>query len=92
MHTMFMREHNRIADALHLINPRWSEEAVFHQARRIVAAQTQHITFSEFLPRVLGPETVTKYNLALQPDGYYNGNIFNFSAISVPNRVDDLTK
>ncbi|CAB3370662.1 Hypothetical predicted protein [Cloeon dipterum] len=73
MHTMFMREHNRLADALHLINPRWSEETVFHHARRIVAAQTQHITFSEFLPRVLGPEAIRKYNLGLQSDGYYNG-------------------
>ncbi|XP_065339548.1 heme peroxidase 2-like [Cloeon dipterum] len=73
MHTIFMREHNRLADALHQINPRWSEETVFHQARKIVAAQVQHIAFSEFLPRILGPDNVAKNNLGLLSDGYYNG-------------------
>ena len=46
-HTLFAREHNRIVSKL----PRWlSEEQKFQIARRIVIAEQQYITYTEFLP------------------------------------------
>jgi hypothetical protein len=47
MHTLFAREHNRIVAAL---PSRLSEEEKFQIARRVVGAELQYITYTEFLP------------------------------------------
>lgn len=54
LHMIFMREHNRLADALHRLNPHWNDELLFLEARRILIAEFQVITYKEFLPAVIG--------------------------------------
>ncbi|XP_023663422.2 peroxidasin isoform X1 [Paramormyrops kingsleyae] len=54
MHTVWFREHNRIASELLRLNPHWDGDTVYHEARKIVGAQMQHITYSHWLPKVLG--------------------------------------
>jgi peroxidase len=70
MHTLWMREHNRVAKGLKLKNPFWSDEKLFQEARRIVIAELQQITYNEFLPALLGRNLVKKHNLSLQESGY----------------------
>ena len=73
IHTIFMREHNRLADRLAQLNPQWSDEKLYHEARRILVAEMAHITWNEFLPRVLGWNAINLYELNLLPEGYYRG-------------------
>ena len=37
MHTLFMREHNRLADKIAAINPLFSGEEIYQQARKLLA-------------------------------------------------------
>ncbi|XP_075976327.1 chorion peroxidase [Anticarsia gemmatalis] len=64
LHTIFTREHNRIAKALSALNPLWDEDTVFLETRRILQAVFQHIIYNEWLPLLLGPELVQTFNLA----------------------------
>jgi len=56
MHTLFAREHNYWCDRIVAWRPEYvgKDEPVYQQARRIVSALEQAITYNEFLPRLLG--------------------------------------
>lgn len=67
MHTLFVREHNRICDELNErpdsrllreIRALGRDEAIYQRARRHVIAIEQVITYEEFLPALLGPKVL----------------------------------
>ncbi|XP_046656119.1 chorion peroxidase-like isoform X2 [Daphnia pulicaria] len=69
MHTIWLREHNRIAENLFRIVPGQTDEFYFQHARRIVIAEMQHIIYNEYLPVIIGPTMAAKVN---SESGYSN--------------------
>ncbi len=61
MHTLFVREHNYWARSFRETNPAAAEDTVYEYARMIVGAEMQHITYTEFLPIILGPDALPPY-------------------------------
>lgn len=61
MHTLWVREHNYWADRLSAENPSWSDEKIYQEAREMVTAEVQHITYNEFLPTMLGTDALGQY-------------------------------
>jgi hypothetical protein len=61
IHTLFVREHNFWADKIAAENPVLTDEEIYQQARRIVGAEIQVITYNEFLPAVLGYQALPEY-------------------------------
>ena len=61
LHTLFVREHNRLAAELAAAEPALSGDDVYHEARLRVIALMQQITFGEFLPALLGPDPLPPY-------------------------------
>lgn len=58
MHTLFIREHNRIARHLHLRQEHLPDEALYQKARKICIAEWQNIVYTEYLPIVLGRQVM----------------------------------
>ena len=54
LHTLWYREHMRVRDLLKQFNPKWSNENLFQETRRIVIAEYVHIIYNEFLPPLIG--------------------------------------
>ena len=88
LHALFMREHNRICDALWNLE-NWTEfgkeedcdndhcdELIYQNARRILIAEWQNIIYSEWLPHILGRKRVNEFNLDLNKSNVrYNNSI-----------------
>lgn len=61
MHTVFMREHNRLAKQYASENPNWSDEQVYQAAKAKNTAYMQSVTYNEYLPKLLGKDAVSPY-------------------------------
>ena len=60
MHTLWVREHNRIAAKLTELDKHLGAEEVYQLARKIVIAELQHITYNEWLPVLFSEEIVSR--------------------------------
>lgn len=74
-HTLFLREHNRLAVGLSQLNPHWDDEKLYQEARRILIAEYQNIVFNEFLPILLGHQKAQQLRLLDPIDSY--SNVYN---------------
>lgn len=63
LHTILLREHNRIAGELAKLNPHFDDRTLFQEARKINIAQYQYISYYEWLPIFLGAENMLKNRL-----------------------------
>ncbi|XP_026731939.1 peroxidase-like isoform X1 [Trichoplusia ni] len=71
MYAVWVREHNRVARGLANLNPGWNSDRLYHEARRIVVAELQHITYKSWLPTLTGrafEELYESYDLGYNSD------------------------
>jgi peroxidase len=68
MHTLFIREHNRLAEQIAAETPALTDEAIYQRARALVIAEIQAITYNEWLPALLGAGAIKSYR-------GYNANV-----------------
>uniref|UniRef100_A0A8C4RCS1 Myeloid-specific peroxidase n=1 Tax=Erpetoichthys calabaricus TaxID=27687 RepID=A0A8C4RCS1_ERPCA len=61
IHTMFLREHNRIAKIFKKLNPQWKGETIYQETRKVLGAFHQIIIYRDYLPIIIGPNAMTKY-------------------------------
>jgi len=71
LQTILIREHNRLAKKLAIINPCWDDERLFQEARKIVGALVQIISYEEFLPLLYG----SQFNKYIGPYSGYDSSI-----------------
>lgn len=77
IHTAFLRRHNLIATLLREHFGVTDDEILFQEAKRMVIAELQHITYNEFLPIVLNKNLMRIYNLKISKpahDDVYNAS------------------
>lgn len=67
MHTIFVREHNRLVDELAAEHPEYDDERLYQEAKALVEAKIQVITYNEFLPLLLGENALGAYG-GYKPD------------------------
>ena len=75
LQTLFVRNHNLIATELAQQNPAnfdftsWTDEELYQEARKINIAEEQYITYTQYLPDLLGPSALkyTGYNPNVDP-------------------------
>ncbi|XP_069810187.1 peroxidasin homolog isoform X1 [Dendropsophus ebraccatus] len=77
MHTLWFREHNRIAEYLFKVNPHWNGDKIYHEARKLVGAQMQHITYEHWLPKIFGEVGLSMLGEYKGYDPSVNSGIFN---------------
>lgn len=96
LHTVFMREHNRLCGVLDSLRPTWTEEQKFWKARQVVRAKVQHITYSEWLPTLYGSQASLISTVASQGPGVRIGMEFSVSSYRfghsmIPDQIGNFT-
>ncbi|XP_061657040.1 eosinophil peroxidase isoform X2 [Syngnathoides biaculeatus] len=72
IHTLFLREHNRLARALKNLNPHWDSETLYQEARKINGAYSQVFVIRDYLPHIVGDDAMRRL---LGPYPGYNPDV-----------------
>jgi len=87
----FMKEHNRLVDEFRDAHPKWSDETLFHEARRKLIAIYQSITFREYLAAAVGQPAVpySGYKPEVTPgiDHFFTHVAFRYGHSALPTLI-----
>ncbi|QQP38454.1 Peroxidasin -like protein [Caligus rogercresseyi] len=75
MHSLFVREHNRIAKAMSSAFPNMEHETVFQETRRIVGAEMQNVVYGQYLGAILDRDTRKRFNLPINQRSQYDSSV-----------------
>ena len=94
MHTIWIREHNRVATSLKTQHPNWAGETLFQETRKIVVAEWQHIVFTEWVPKVIDIGSYQGYDAGLDPSiiNAFSTAAYRYGHSLVPNSFSQLNQ
>ncbi|KAK9874567.1 hypothetical protein WA026_005400 [Henosepilachna vigintioctopunctata] len=84
---IWLREHNKVVDGLAALNPKWSDEKLFQEARKICIAEHQYIAYYEWLPIHLGALNAYHKKLIYDTDQFVN----DYRSDINPNVINEFT-
>jgi len=62
LQVLFVREHNYQVDQLQKEHPNWTGDQLYEMAKAITTAEMVNITYSEWLPHLLGKDAIERYH------------------------------
>ena len=74
MSTLFLREHNRVCDALATANPTWGDERLFQTARLINIAVVLRIVIEDYINHIAGDKILVFDNSFAEEKNWYRTN------------------
>ncbi|MGB6294918.1 MAG: peroxidase family protein [Rivularia sp. (in: cyanobacteria)] len=92
-HTLWVRNHNRIAEDLSVFHPKWNDKKLFERARQINIAQYQQIVTYEWLPQQIGDISKYKgYDAKETPQisDEFNAAGFRFGHSQTGNKIEKI--
>ncbi|MEO1432231.1 MAG: peroxidase family protein [Cyanobacteria bacterium J06633_8] len=92
-HTLWLRNHNRIAQDLSQFHPKWDDEQIFERARQINIAQYQQVVMYEWLPQQIGEVSKYKgYDASETPQisDEFNAAGFRFGHSQTGNKIETV--
>lgn len=94
MHTLWVREHNRIARQLKKLNPSWKGEQIFQTARKIVGALWQKSVYDEYVPQLACLNNYSAYDPSINPSIIHSfaSAAFRYGHSLVPNSFQQNDK
>jgi len=95
IHTVLLREHNRLARKFASSHPDWDEETLFQHTRSCIIEEIQHITYKEYLPALLGsfPEyTGYNPNVHIQVSNEFTTTAFRFGHSEVGPNIEYIAE
>ena len=75
MHTIWVREHNRIAMLLRNDHGLSQDEEIYQTARKIVGAEMQSVVYGQWLTAVLGETKMVEQGLNLDLESSYDSQL-----------------
>ena len=90
LHTLFLREHNRLAEEIAArATPILPGEEIYQRARRMVGALISAVTYNEFLPVLLGTNALGPYSGYDDSTPSGIANVFSSAAFRVGHTLLD---
>ena len=95
LHTILVREHNRLAREIAAAGTSLDDEAIYQRARKMVGGMLQHITYNEYLPMLLGENRLgpyTGHDPAVDPGvgAFFTTVAFRIGHSQTPDQFDIL--
>ncbi|XP_040574499.1 salivary peroxidase/catechol oxidase [Lepeophtheirus salmonis] len=75
IHTLFVREHNRIAKEILETFPSMDKETIFQEARRILGAENQNVVFDQYLASLFSHKYLDRYRLRITSRSTYDPTV-----------------
>ena len=73
IHTLYIKQHNKVAQAMQKLRSDWNDEKLYQEARRLLTARFQHHVYAEYLPKLLGQAAMKEFGLTPLTSGYFTG-------------------